>query len=79
LSPKTCHRFVGFLEESAVHTYTLCLKDIEGGQIKHWATTPAPEIAIKYWRLRSDATVKDVVAAVRAGKSFCVMWDFQSL
>jgi hypothetical protein len=26
LSPKTCHRFVGYLEEEAVHTYTSCLK-----------------------------------------------------
>jgi threonyl-tRNA synthetase len=26
LSPSTCHRFVGFLEEEAVHTYTVMLE-----------------------------------------------------
>ena len=26
LSPKFCHRFVGYLEEEAVKTYTQCLK-----------------------------------------------------
>jgi hypothetical protein len=67
LSPRTCHRFVGYLEESAVHTYTLCLKDIEHGRIKHWATIPAPEIAKFYWRLDENATVKEVVEVVRAG------------
>ncbi|KAJ3188058.1 inducible alternative oxidase 2 [Irineochytrium annulatum] len=69
LSPITCHKFVGYLEESAVHTYTHCLKDIEAGQIKHWASLPAPEIAKSYWRLAEDATVKDVVAAVRADEA----------
>ncbi|KAJ3066158.1 hypothetical protein HDU98_010526 [Podochytrium sp. JEL0797] len=69
LSPKTCHRFVGYLEESAVHTYSLCLKDIEGGQIKHWGTEQAPEIAKFYWRLKEDATIKDVVAAVRSDEA----------
>ncbi|KAJ3101343.1 hypothetical protein HDU97_001437 [Phlyctochytrium planicorne] len=69
LSPKACHTFVGYLEESAVHTYTHCLKDIEMGQIKHWGSMPAPEIAKNYWRLKDDATVKDVVAAVRADEA----------
>ena len=29
LSPKTCHRFVGYLEEEAVKTYTHLLHDID--------------------------------------------------
>ena len=28
LSPRFCHRFVGYLEEEAVKTYTYCLKVI---------------------------------------------------
>ncbi|KAJ3219074.1 hypothetical protein HDU67_002730 [Dinochytrium kinnereticum] len=69
LAPRACHTFVGYLEESAVHTYTNCLKDIEHGQIKHWASMPAPDIAISYWRLKDDATVRDVVASVRADEA----------
>jgi len=26
ISPRFCHRFVGYLEEEAVKTYTLCLE-----------------------------------------------------
>jgi hypothetical protein len=60
-----------FQEEQAVHTYTLCLKDIdqEGSHIAHWKTKPAPRIAIEYWKLKEDATVKDVVRAVRADEA----------
>jgi len=36
ISPYTCHRFVGFLEEEAVHTYTVMLEQIDNGRLKHW-------------------------------------------
>ena len=42
LSPKFMHRFVGYLEEEAVHTYTIMLKDIENGCLEEWKTKPAP-------------------------------------
>lgn len=44
-SPKTCHRFVGYLEEEAVYTYTCLLKDINDGHLKEWSKEPAPNIA----------------------------------
>ena len=67
LSPKFCHRLVGYLEEEAVVTYTKMLQDIDaGGNLKQWATDPAPEIAIKYWNLGKDATMRDVISHVRA-------------
>ncbi|KAJ3041136.1 hypothetical protein HDV00_009850 [Rhizophlyctis rosea] len=69
ISPRTCHRFVGYLEEEAVHTYSNALRDMEVGQIKHWKTTPAPKIAIEYWKLKEDATFEDVVKAVRADEA----------
>lgn len=36
VSPKICHRFVGYLEEEAVVTYTKCIKDLENGLIPEW-------------------------------------------
>ena len=36
LTPSTCHRFVGYLEEEAVHTYTVLLEQIDKGNLKHW-------------------------------------------
>ncbi|KAF0714461.1 hypothetical protein As57867_003848, partial [Aphanomyces stellatus] len=38
ISPKTCHRFVGYLEEEAVHTYTAMVEDIEAGHVGDWKT-----------------------------------------
>ncbi|XP_073292564.1 ubiquinol oxidase, mitochondrial-like isoform X2 [Primulina huaijiensis] len=66
MSPKLAHRVVGYLEEEAVHSYTEYLKDIESGAIKN---VPAPAIAIDYWRLPKDATLKDVIIVIRADEA----------
>ncbi|KAF8411463.1 hypothetical protein HHK36_004014 [Tetracentron sinense] len=66
LSPKLAHRVVGYLEEEAIHSYTEYLKDIESGAIEN---VPAPAIAIDYWRLSKDATLKDVVTVIRADEA----------
>jgi len=69
ISPHYCHRFVGYLEEEAVITYTKILKEIEEGSIKHWQTQEAPQIAKKYWRLPENATMKDVILVIRADEA----------
>ncbi|XP_010918053.2 ubiquinol oxidase 2, mitochondrial [Elaeis guineensis] len=66
LSPKFAHRVVGYLEEEAIHSYTEYLKDLDAGKIPN---VPAPAIAIDYWRLLPDATLKDVVTVVRADEA----------
>ncbi|KAG9019876.1 hypothetical protein FRB90_000006 [Tulasnella sp. 427] len=68
-SPKTAHRFVGFLEEEAVYTYTCLIADIKAGRLPEWEDMPAPAIAIDYWRLRKDAKMLDVIQAVRADEA----------
>jgi len=60
--PRTAHRIVGYFEEEAVYSYTEYLKEIDAGKIPN---TPAPQIAIDYWKLAKDATLRDVVIAVR--------------
>ena len=69
LSPRFCHRFVGYLEEEAVVTYTKCVEDIRHGPMSHWQTTPAPESAIEYWKLPEDAKMLDVILAIRADEA----------
>lgn len=69
LSPRFCHRFVGYLEEEAVKTYTKCLQDIDEGPMKHWQTQTAPDVAIRYWKLPEDASMRDVVLAIRADEA----------
>jgi ubiquinol oxidase len=62
LSSKTAHRFVGYLEEEAVISYTRYLEEIDAGRINN---CPAPDIAKCYWQLPDNATLRDVVLAVR--------------
>ena len=63
LSPKLAHRVVGYLEEEAIHSYTEYLKDLSDGKIENG---PAPAIAIDYWKLPKDATLKDVITVICA-------------
>lgn len=69
LSPRFCHRFVGYLEEEAVKTYTYCLKCIDDGTLPVWSTRPAPSLAVNYWRLKEDAVMRDVILAIRADEA----------
>ncbi|XP_060207822.1 ubiquinol oxidase 2, mitochondrial-like [Lycium barbarum] len=66
VSPKLAHRIVGYLEEEAVNSYTEFLVDIEKGVFEN---LPAPAIAIDYWRLPANSTLKDVVTVIRADEA----------
>merc|ERR1712054_704576 len=58
LRPQLLHRFVGYLEETAVHTYTNIVQMAEtpGSQLHSaWCDKPAPAEAITYWQLPPDA------------------------
>jgi ubiquinol oxidase len=61
--PKTAHRMVGYFEQQAVISYTQYLEEIDAGRTEN---IPAPKIAIDYYNLKQDATLRDVVIAVRA-------------
>ncbi|KAK2663601.1 hypothetical protein Ddye_002175 [Dipteronia dyeriana] len=65
-SPKLAHRIVGYLEEEAVISYTEFLKDLDNGTMEN---VPAPAIAIDYWRLPADSTLRDVVMVIRADEA----------
>lgn len=69
LAPKACHRFVGYLEEEATLTYTKAIKDLDDGKLPEWTNKAAPDIAVKYWRLKADATMRDVLLAIRADEA----------
>ncbi|KAJ1740776.1 inducible alternative oxidase 2 [Coemansia sp. RSA 1086] len=66
VSPRTAHRVVGYLEEEAVTSYTHFIGEIDAGRIEN---VKAPEIAIAYWNLDPQATLRDVVLAVRADEA----------
>lgn len=65
-SSRTAHRIIGYFEEEAVISYTQYLAEIDNGTHKN---VPAPQIAIDYWQLPKDATLRDVVIVVRADEA----------
>ena len=62
ISARTAHRIVGYFEEEAVISYTEYLNQIEDGKIEN---VKAPKIAIDYWNLPLNSTLKDVIKVVR--------------
>lgn len=73
VSPRFCHRFVGYVEEEACSTYTKIIKAVEnapeGSELAAWRTEPPPNIAIAYWHLGPEGTVLDLMKAVRADEA----------
>ena len=68
-TPPSVFRFVGYLEEQAVITYTHILEELDAGRLPMWSNLPAPELAIKYWKLPETATMRDVILVVRADEA----------
>lgn len=60
--PRCAHRMVGYFENQAVISYTQYLEEIDAGRVEN---IPAPRIAINYYKLKENATLRDVVVAVR--------------
>jgi len=66
VSSRTAHRVVGYFEEEAVISYSLYLKELDEGRSPNVA---APAIAVHYWKMPAEATLRDVVLAVRADEA----------
>ena len=66
VSPRTAHRIVGYFEEEAVLSYALYLQEIDAGRSPN---VPAPALAIHYWKLPANATLRDVVLVVQADEA----------
>ncbi len=70
ISPSTCHRFVGYLEEEAVLTYTRELNDLDAGKLPQWEKMEAPPIAIEYWKMpEGKRSMRDLLLYIRADES----------
>lgn len=73
ISPKFCHRLVGYIEEEACSTYTKIIDVVEnapeGSELAAWRTERAPAIGRAYWRLGEEGTVLDAIYAIRADEA----------
>ncbi|KAK5137174.1 Alternative oxidase, mitochondrial precursor [Meristemomyces frigidus] len=69
-SPATCHRFVGYLEEEAVLTYTRLIADIDAGKLPMFQKMVAPDIAVDYWSMpEGHRSMRDMLLYIRADES----------
>ncbi|KAJ5899460.1 hypothetical protein N7495_004204 [Penicillium taxi] len=70
ISPRICHRFVGYLEEEAVITYTRVIQDLESGKLPEWENYDAPDIAVTYWEMpEGRRKMSDLLMYVRADEA----------
>ena len=60
---QTAHRMIGYFEEEAVRSYTDYLALVESGEVEN---VPAPDLAIKYYRMKQSAKLSDLIIKVRA-------------
>jgi len=60
---RTAHRMIAYFEEEAVKSYTEYLKLVESGEVEN---IPAPQLAIDYYSMESDAKLSDLIVKVRA-------------
>ena len=60
---RTAHRMIAYFEEEAVKSYTEYLKLVESGEVEN---IPAPQLAIDYYGMESDAKLSDLIIKVRA-------------
>lgn len=72
IAPRTCHRFVAYLEEEAVLTYSTAIQDIEAGLLPKW-TNPEfriPDLAVHYWKIpEGNRTMRDLLLYIRADEA----------
>jgi ubiquinol oxidase len=54
---------IGYFEEEAVRSYTDYLAMVESGEVEN---VPAPELAIKYYKMKKTAKLSDLIKKVRA-------------
>jgi len=62
MSPTTCHRIVGYLEEEACISYSQYLDLIETGKIEN---VTIPDWCKDYWKLPNTAKLRELVIAIR--------------
>ncbi|KAF2402637.1 putative alternative oxidase [Trichodelitschia bisporula] len=70
VSPRTVHRFVGYLEEEAVITYSREIADLDAGKLPKWEKMRAPEIAVSYYKMAEGRqSMRDLLLHIRADEA----------
>lgn len=68
-NPRFVHRFVGYLEEEAVRTYSHIMELIDEEKLPAFKSAEVPEVARAYWRLPANASYRDMFSVIRADEA----------
>ena len=60
---RTAHRMIGYFEDEAAKSYTEYLELVESGKVTN---IDAPDLAIQYYNLGTNAKLSDLIRCVRA-------------
>ena len=63
ISYRLAHKMIAYFEEEAVKSYTEYLGMVKNGEVEN---VPAPELAIKYYKMKKTAKLSDLIIKVRA-------------
>jgi ubiquinol oxidase len=66
VSPRFCHRLLGYMKEEDITAYSQYLELIKKGLVDN---VPAPMFAIDRWKLMPAARLSDFIAAVQADEA----------
>ncbi|CUM62591.1 uncharacterized protein PRCAT00000143001 [Priceomyces carsonii] len=70
INPRYCHRFVGYLEEEAVSTYSHLIKELDLGKNPKFKEVEIPTIAVQYWpELKDNSSFRDLILRIRADEA----------
>ncbi|KAK6463017.1 alternative oxidase [Scheffersomyces coipomensis] len=71
VNPRYCHRFVGYLEEEAVSTYSHLLHELsQPEKLLKFKNMKIPTIAVQYWpELTEQSSFEDLILRIRADEA----------
>ena len=74
---RTAHRMIGYFEDEAVKSYTEYLELVESGKVTN---IDAPDLAIQYYNLGTNAKLSDLIRCVRADEEHhsCLLYTSPS-
>ena len=58
-----------YLGSRNLGTFLIKIYELSANLTQFFSSLPAPEIAVKYWRLAPDAKMREVILAIRADES----------
>eukprot|EP00887_Chlorella_sp_A99_P000819 scaffold5.g819.t1 len=76
LSPSVFHAYCGYRAEEQMFNYSQALKLIDTGRFRRWRGAHAPPLALSYYGLAPEASLRDALLRMRADEACIHHVDF---